>query len=222
MGLSLTIGLILGVWFFILCELGQAKKRKEDAEKALKDAPLVAAPALVSTSAPASSSTALASFKLETLRRYLTEAGYEDNDPAQTSFSLWMTKGDADEQARFVVKSVNGHLNVSGSGDVDGLREDLAQLWMARDREQVLDWLQSHERQVVPRIVNEDASLVTKPTPPIIQEDVRFFIFKPGEAEAQGPFDQSQIEALRTCGVINADTQFCREGEKEWKPSPLL
>ena len=191
------------------------KKEKEKAEQALKNA------SLDSTPAPASSSAELASSKLEALRTYLTGAGFGDNDPLKNSFSLWMTKGDVNGQTEFVVKSVNGHLNVSGAGDVDPLREELAKLWLARNKEQVLGWLQSHERQEVPLIVKKPSSVDTKPEPPTTKMAVRFFIFKPGEDEAQGPFDLSQIEALRACGVVNADTQFCREGENEWMLSPV-
>jgi hypothetical protein len=86
-------------------------------------------------------------------------------------------------------------------------------------REPVVQWLDDRSMKKDTTIV-EAADAGTSPTPPT-EKPSRFFIFKPGETEAQGPFDLSQIEALRVCGVVNADTQFCREGENEWKPTPL-
>jgi hypothetical protein len=88
-------------------------------------------------------------------------------------------------------------------------------------RQPAKQWLDDRSVKNDAAIV-EDAVAVASSTPPAVAERAaRFFICKLGEAEARGPFDLSQIEALRTCGVIDADTHFCREGENEWKPSPL-
>ncbi len=68
---------------------------------------------------------------------------------------------------------------------------------------------------------------VVRPGPPVDIPQVsraaakvsKFFIFKPGDDEARGPFDLAQIQALVECGVITGETKFCREGENEWRDS---
>lgn len=85
-------------------------------------------------------------------------------------------------------------------------------------REQSRAWLESHYREEMQYLgTKKEPASVTKPTPPNVTKALRFYIFKPGDDDAQGPFDMSQIEALQTCGVVTMDTQYCREGENEWR-----
>jgi hypothetical protein len=206
----IIVGVGFGLWLFVMCELGQAKKRKEEAARKsaamLTDAPEPTPPQ------------PRESLNIEALRKNLTGRGFNDYDPKQSSFPLWMGKDDGKGQPECVVKVLlTGELHVSGTGGVDELREDIMS---GRYKEPLREGIKSNWQEKQSLSKQNETPAVTKPTPPAVNNGARFFIFKPGEAEAQGPFDLSQIEALRACGVVNLDTQFCREGENVWTPSP--
>jgi hypothetical protein len=207
----IIVGVGFGLWLSVMCELGQAKKRKEEAAR--KSAALLIDAPEPTPAQPHDS------INIEALRKYLTGRGFNDHDPKQSSFPLWMGKDDGKGQPQFVVKVLHtGELHVSGTDNVDELQEEIR---TGRYKEMPREGIKPHWQEKQSFNKENETPAVTKPTPSIVKNGTRFFIFKPGEEEAQGPFDISQIEALRVCGVVNEDTQFCREGQNEWMPSPV-
>lgn len=68
----------------------------------------------------------------------------------------------------------------------------------------------------VPRIV-PSVKIVPRTTP----KAVRYFICQPGAPEISGPYDETQIESLRSLKIITDNTLFCLEGTEGWlKKSP--
>ena len=72
-----------------------------------------------------------------------------------------------------------------------------------------------------PRVVASEPPKEFPKVPQVVENEPKFFICKPGD-EVRGPFDLAQIQALVECGAIPPETQFCLEGESEWKPSPSV